>query len=162
MTGNRGMDSGDKYDEDRERRRKRPREEAPRSASRLKWIFAGVFIAAAAAGGALAVTSALQGSSIAGGLTKADRTSPAENAATGEGIFADHARQAGLQKCPAFFAGLGRALVGDGAHSAMTRWDETAPDSHAVHSLVGMQFGNDGLTAGGVVFVAPTSAGCEG
>src|SRR5690606_29579475 len=79
-------------------------------------------------------------------------------------VFLEHAGMSGAEQCKELFAGMGLSLVGESVYSAMSNWDETSPDQHAINSIVGMRFGSteEGFSAGGLLFAAPVARGCEG
>jgi hypothetical protein len=78
--------------------------------------------------------------------------------------FDDSVKKASLRACAKTFVDLGKTAAANSDYMAMSQWNQTQPDSHAVQSLVGMNFKNQaGLSSGaGVVFASPIQGGCEG
>lgn len=149
-------------DMERPRSQRQSRQQARRPGRRAFAPFlAGALCATALCLGALVATPIV---TKLGNLLSKQPASPAADGPDPQGIFGQHARQAGLdERCTRLMSGLGGALVGQGRHSAVSRWDKARPTRHSVQSFVGMDLGSQvQQPAGGVIFIAPVGSGCEG
>ncbi len=79
--------------------------------------------------------------------------------------FLDHVQQANLTTCGELFPALGQ-LVSDGAqYKIQSRWNQQAPNEHAVSSVVGLEYASKQYTgpAAGLIFAAPLNGStCAG
>ncbi|MBC8716391.1 hypothetical protein [Ochrobactrum sp. Marseille-Q0166] len=90
-----------------------------------------------------------------------------EAAARRDDPFFSHANQAGVEHCANTYSALGQALAAGTQFMVQTQTAKSDPNKHAILGLVGMTFPDRKSDryvgpATGLVFAAPTSAGCEG
>lgn len=119
-------------------------------------------------GGVVVVGLGLAALQYAGALTAFQQTAGAKATGPDPSLpntpFLAHAKQAGLRACSNVFPVLGQLLTNGAQYNVQSAWRNAEPDNHAVQALVGLDYATQDYSgpAAGIVFAAPTEAGCEG